>query len=226
VVASPESGSYNLVAVMKSNKLKGYEKEPGSLYTHDRVLTLPNILTLARIALTVPFLILINRAWFGWALLIFFIASVTDFIDGYIARRFNQQSSFGRLIDPLADKLLTTASFIVMAIPNGNFPTIPIWLAVAVVGRDVVILLGSLVVYMLTRYKQFKPTALGKVNTFLELGLIVVFLAFNHFDFWQVLLPLCYAIVITSVVASGGEYIYQGVKIMKGGARGNTVGIS
>jgi cardiolipin synthase len=226
VVASVESGSYNLVAAMKSNKLKGYEKQPGRPYTGDRVLTLPNILTLARIALTVPFLIFINRAWFGWALLIFFIASVTDFIDGYIARRFNQQSSFGRLMDPLADKLLTTASFIVMAIPNGNFPTIPLWLAVAVVGRDVVILLGSLVVYMLTRYKQFKPTVLGKVNTFLELGLIVVFLAFNHFDFWQVLLPLCYAIVITSVVASGAEYVYQGVKIMKDGARGNTVGIS
>ncbi len=211
---------------MKSIKTKGYAGEPAMAPAGERLLTLPNILTLSRIALTVPFLIFINRAWFGSALLIFFIASVTDFVDGYIARRFNQQSSFGRLLDPLADKLLTTASFIVMAIPNGNFPQIPLWLAVAVVGRDVVILLGSLAVYMLTGYKQFKPTLLGKVNTFLELGLIVVFLAFNHFDFWQVLLPLCYAIVITSVVASGAEYVYQGVKIMKGRAESRTAGIS
>lgn len=211
---------------MKSIKPKVYAGEPPGASARDRVLTLPNLLTMSRIALTVPFLIYINRGRFGAALLVFFIASVTDFVDGYVARKFNQQSTFGRLIDPLADKLLTTASFIVMAVPSGNFPNIPLWLAVAVVGRDVVILLGSLAVYLLTRYKQFKPTVLGKVNTFLELGLIVVFLAFNHFDFWQVLLPLCYAIVITSVVASGAEYLYQGVKILRAHGHRNAAGIS
>lgn len=176
--------------------------------------TAANLLTIFRIALTLPFLYLIKEGRFGLALLIFFIASVTDFADGYVARRFNQQSDLGRFLDPLADKLLTTASFIVMALPHKNFPSIPVWLAVAVVGRDVIILVGSLAVYSLAGFKEFKPTLLGKVNTFLELGLIVVFLAFYTTGQLIFLLPLCYGIVISSVVLSGGEYVMQGINIL------------
>jgi len=163
-----------------------------------------------------PFLYLIKEGRFGFALLVFFVASVTDFADGYVARKFNQQSSLGRLLDPLADKLLTTASFIVMALPHVGFPSIPVWLAVSVVARDLVILLGSVAVYLATGFKEFKPTLLGKVNTFLELGLIVVFLAFYTTGELIFLLPLCYAIVITSVVLSGFEYVIQGIAILVG----------
>jgi cardiolipin synthase len=180
-----------------------------------KVWTIANLLTFLRIALMVPFLYLIKQGGFGRALLIFFIASVTDFADGYVARRFNQQSALGRFLDPLADKMLTTASFIVMALPHNGFPSIPLWLAIAVVGRDVVILAGSLVVYITIKFKDFKPTVMGKVNTFLELGLIVVFLAFHHFEVLRFLLPLCYAIVITSVAVSGIEYVAQGIRIMR-----------
>lgn len=179
------------------------------------VWTVANLLTILRIMLMVPFLYLIKEGAFGSALLVFFIASVTDFADGYVARRFNQQSALGRFLDPLADKLLTTASFVVMALPREGFPSIPVWLAVAVVARDVVILTGSMVVYLATKFKDFKPTVLGKVNTFLELGLIVVFLAFHHFEVLRFLLPLCYGIVITSVGVSGVEYIVQGIRILK-----------
>lgn len=179
-----------------------------------RLWTAANLLTFFRIALTLPFLYLIKEGRFGFALLVFFVASVTDFADGYVARKFNQQSWLGRFLDPLADKLLTTASFIVMALPHEGFPSIPVWLAVAVVARDVIILLGSLVVYFFTGFKEFKPTLLGKVNTFLELGLIVVFLAFYTSGQLIFLLPLCYAIVITSVVASGSEYLKQGIIIL------------
>jgi Phosphatidylglycerophosphate synthase len=179
------------------------------------VWTIANLLTFLRIALMVPFLYLIKEGNFGLALLVFFIASVTDFADGYVARRFNQQSALGRFLDPLADKLLTTASFIVMALPHKGFPSIPVWLAVVVVGRDVVILAGSLVVYLTTKFKDFKPTLLGKINTFLELGLIVVFLAFHHFEVLRFLLPLCYGIVIASVAVSGVEYVAQGIRILR-----------
>ncbi|HKS39993.1 MAG TPA: CDP-alcohol phosphatidyltransferase family protein [Blastocatellia bacterium] len=183
--------------------------------TTSKVWTVANLLTFLRIALMIPFLYLIKEGGFGRALLIFFIASLTDFADGYVARRFNQQSALGRFLDPLADKLLTTASFIVMALPHEGFPSIPVWLAIAVVARDVIILIGSLVVYLTTKFKDFKPTVLGKVNTFLELGMIVVFLAFHHFEVLRFLLPLCYGIVITSVVVSGVEYIVQGIRILK-----------
>jgi cardiolipin synthase (CMP-forming) len=188
----------------------------GSKARGSKLWTAANLITLFRIALTLPFLYLIREGHFGFALLVFFIASVSDFADGYVARKFNQQSPLGRFLDPLADKLLTTASFIVMALPHTGFPSIPVWLAVSVIARDLVILLGSLTVYLATGFKEFKPTFLGKVNTFLELGLIVVFLAFHTTGQLIFLLPLCYAIVITSVIVSGIEYMIQGVVILLG----------
>lgn len=182
--------------------------------------TLANGLTLLRIVLLVPFLYWIKEGRFGLAVIVFFIAGITDFFDGYVARRFNQQSALGRFLDPAADKLLTTASYVVMALPRAGFEPIPVWLAAAVIGRDLVILLGSLVVYLLTRYKGFRPTMLGKVNTFLEIGLIFWFIIFNHFDVMKYdvvkfLLPIMYGLVITSVVASGIEYVWMGARLLR-----------
>ena len=177
--------------------------------------TLANLLTLLRIALLAPFLYWVKEGRFGLAVIIFFIAGLTDFFDGYVARRFNQQSAFGRFLDPAADKLLTTASYIVMALPRAGFEPIPLWLVAAVIGRDIFILFGSLVVYLLTRYKGFKPTMLGKVNTFLEIGLIFWFIIFNHFDVMKFLLPIMYGLVITSVIASAIEYVWMGARILR-----------
>jgi cardiolipin synthase len=177
-------------------------------------LNFANLLTIFRILLIAPFLYFINQGRFGTALLLFFIASLTDFFDGFVARKFNQQSKLGQMLDPLADKILTTASFIVMALPHPNFPSIPVWLAVAVIGRDAVILLGSWIVYAMTKFKEFKPTTSGKVNTFLELGLIVWFLWFNWMDRFTIILPLCYFIVLGSVLVSGASYLVQGVQII------------
>ncbi|HXG93535.1 MAG TPA: CDP-alcohol phosphatidyltransferase family protein [Blastocatellia bacterium] len=179
------------------------------------VWTLANLLTAFRILLTAPFLYFINQGRFASALLIFFIASVTDFFDGYAARRFNQHSPLGRLLDPLADKLLTTAGFIVMALPHGEFEPLPMWLAIAVVGRDAIILAGSAIVFLLTRFREFKPTLLGKVNTFLELGMIVVYLTFNTTGELMYLLPYCYAVVFASVALSGLEYAVEGILIVR-----------
>ena len=135
--------------------------------------------------------------------------------DGFIARRFKQQSRLGRFLDPIADKLLTTTGFVVMAIPRAEFPSIPVWLAVAVVGRDVIIVLGSLIVFLLTRFKDFKPTLLGKINTLVELGLIVWFLVFHTTGRLIFLLPFLYAIVIASLIISGCEYLIQGFSILR-----------
>jgi len=177
--------------------------------------TFANLLTALRIGLIAPFLYLAHTGRFGLALAIFFIASLSDFADGYVARKFNQQSYLGQILDPLADKLLVTASFIVMAIPHRGFPSIPVWLALVVVLRDIVILIGSLTVYLATGFKEFKPTLSGKVNTFLELGLIVVFLAFHSLGVLLFLLPLCYGMVLVSVLISGAEYVIVGIRILK-----------
>ena len=182
----------------------------------ENAFNLANLLTLFRILIIPLFLYWVAQGRFGAALLLFFIASVSDFFDGYVARKFNQQTKLGQTLDPAADKILTTASFIVMALPHADFPSIPVWLAVAVIARDVIILIGSLMVYRLTKFKDFKPTTAGKVNTFLELGLIVWFLWFNWMGRFTAILPLCYLIVFGSVMVSGASYLVQGAQIIRG----------
>ena len=177
--------------------------------------TVPNLLTLFRILLTIPFLYFVNEGRFGIALAVFFLASLTDFADGFLARRLKQQSSLGRFLDPLADKLLITAAFVVMAVPHAEFASIPLWLAIVVVGRDVVIVLGALVVYSITKFKEFTPTLLGKINTFTELGLIVWFLVFHTTGRLIFLLPFLYVIVAASVALSGTEYLIRGANILR-----------
>jgi len=177
--------------------------------------TTANILTLLRILLILPFMYLVRQGRFGVALAVFFLASLTDIADGYVARTFRQQSHLGRVLDPLADKLLTTAAFVVMAIPRAGFPSIPIWLAIAAVTRDLVIVLGSLVVYLVTGFKEFTPSLLGKVNTFLELGLITCFLIFHTTERLTSLLPYLYVVVMAGIILSGTEYVIRGLTILK-----------
>src|SRR5690349_13704956 len=95
------------------------------------VWTLANMLTMLRIALLVPFLYTIKVGSFGLAVIIFFIAGITDFFDGFVARRFHQQSPLGRFLDPAADKLLTTASYIVMALPRAVGEPLPLWMTIS-----------------------------------------------------------------------------------------------
>lgn len=179
--------------------------------------TLANLLTCLRIALTIPFLFLVSQGRFGLALGVFFVASLTDFADGYVARHYRQQSHLGRFLDPLADKLLTTAAFVVMAIPHSDFASIPFWLAAVVVARDVLIALGALLVYRLTGFREFRPTFLGKLNTFVELGLIVWFLVFHTTGHLTFLLPPMYGVVLVSVLLSGAEYLIHGLRILRKG---------
>jgi len=165
---------------------------------------------------------MIDSGRYGTALGIFFVASLTDFADGYAARKLGQHTELGRLLDPLADKALMTCAYIVMAIHHNGLPSIPIWLAAAVIGRDFLIVAGSLFVYVLTRYKDFRPSMISKVNTFIELGLIVYFLSVNasrSLSVLRVLEPVCYGIVLASTVASGVPYAIRGVRILQSHGR-------
>jgi cardiolipin synthase len=183
--------------------------------------TTANIITAARILLAAPFVYLVLEGKPRLALMVFFAASVTDFMDGYVARRFRQQTSLGRLLDPLADKLLTTVAFVALAVPHKGFASIPIWLTVAVVSRDLFILLGSLIVYLMTGFTGFKPILLGKINTFLELGLIVIFLAIE--ETYTFILSAAYLIVMVSVVVSGTGYAIEGASLLRSHRRSHQV---
>lgn len=177
-----------------------------------------NLITVTRIALIPPFIYAVARGEYGAALIVFAIASLTDYLDGYVARRFNQNTSLGRLLDPAADKLLATTAFATMAIGPEGLPSIPIWLAAAVVIRDLIIVIGSLAIYLRTGFTRFEPLAIGKLNTFLELGLMVFFLAVNITDRLarlRLLLPHLYLVVMASVAASGASYVSVGIRILR-----------
>src|SRR5262249_791208 len=134
---------------------------------------------------------------------------------GYLARRHHQFSRLGRFLDPAADKVLTTASYLALATARSNSPSIPLWLAVAVVGRDLVILLGALALYLVRGYRDFKPTVAGKFNSFIGLGLILVFLAFHWTGALIFLLPICYLITFLTILISGFGYILQGWRVLR-----------
>lgn len=132
---------------------------------------IPNVLTLMRLLLVLPFLICLFHQQFEYAFYIFLIAGVTDALDGWLARGFSWQSDVGKLIDPMADKLLIVASFISLAILH----IIPVWLVMLIFARDLTISLGVVAWYILIPKKpDLKPTYISKVNTVLQLLLVML----------------------------------------------------
>ena len=136
------------------------------------MLNLPNFLTLIRI-LTIPFfLVFLAYHRYSEALAVFIFGGVTDFLDGLAARWMNQQTALGAYLDPVADKLLVFASFVMLGMIDG----IPMWLAIVVVSRDALILSGYAVIYLLIEerfHACFSPSQGGLLSLLRERGRIV-----------------------------------------------------
>src|ERR1044072_6753131 len=141
-----------------------------------RVITIPNLLTLVRMALIPVFVGALYYQRFGWALAVFVTAGVTDGLDGLFARRFNQYSQLGQILDPIADKLLLVTSFITLSMPSIMAPEalvqphprplpVPLRVADAGISRDVFIVVGAATINVVTGFRGFKPSWLGKANT-------------------------------------------------------------
>lgn len=132
---------------------------------------IPNALTLARLVLIAPFLVFIYQHAYISAFYTFILAGFTDGLDGWLARTFQWQSSFGSFVDPVADKLLIASSFISLAIIG----SIPWWLVVLVFLRDITISIAVLGWYWLIQHEpDFKPSYLSKINTVLQLALVTL----------------------------------------------------
>ncbi len=187
----------------------------------NNILTIPNLLTFLRMALIPVFASLLFYGYFGWALFVFFFAGISDGIDGFVARRFNQQSELGTILDPIADKLLMTAAFIILTLPhvlpadNKHFP-VPFWVTAAVIGRDVLIVTVALAIFIITDFRGFKPSFLGKASTFVQITAIVVILfAAVYPNLSGYYLPTIYFTVALFAFLSGLHYIYFVAKLMK-----------
>jgi cardiolipin synthase len=182
------------------------------------ILTIPNLLTFLRMALIPVFASLLFYGYSGWGLLVFIIAGVSDGVDGFVARRFNQQTELGTIIDPIADKLLMTVAFIVLALPNVLHPTrflpVPFWVTAAVIGRDVLIVTVAGAINIMTGFHGFKPSWLGKLSTFVQVVAVALILlaAFLDYSFY---LPTVYFIVVLLAFASGIHYIFHIARLMR-----------
>jgi len=171
-------------------------------------LTIPNLLTLLRILLIPVFVWAILDLNFTLALIVFFIAGISDGFDGFLARRLNQQSQLGQWLDPIADKLLLTITCLVLTLPDKGYQPLPLWLTVSIIIRDVGILIVALTIRHLTGFSDFKPSIPGKLNTVILLVTVLAFLITNSAGRYTEYLIILYWIGLVMTIFSGLHYIY------------------
>jgi cardiolipin synthase len=170
----------------------------------NRILTVPNQLTFLRLAFLPFFIIAIKYDRYDWALGILVLAGVSDGLDGLLARGLNQRTPLGAYLDPIADKLLLSSSYFVLALKG----KIGWWLAILVLGRDVLILVACAVILLTVGYRSFPPSIWGKATTFFEISLVtlVLLLAVWENQPLRLLRETCAYCVAAFVMISGIHY--------------------
>lgn len=176
-------------------------------------MNLPNILTISRIFFVPVLIIFLINDMAMHALFIFVYAGISDALDGFIARYFNQKTLLGAFLDPLADKLLITASYITLAI----LEKIPGWISVIVISRDVLILSGILTLYMWDVSFEIRPSFVSKCTTMVQL--VTVFLVLIHvaLDIHLLEHSIDYFYILTAgfSIVSGFHYTYKGLNLLQ-----------
>ncbi|MBV6496754.1 MAG: CDP-alcohol phosphatidyltransferase family protein [Acidobacteria bacterium ACB1] len=190
-----------------------------------RILTVANVLTFLRMALIPIFAMLMVYGHEGWALIVFAGAGLSDGIDGFLARTLKQESELGTIIDPIADKLLMTTAFIILSIPAVFGPNpprhLPVepYVTIVVIGRDILIIAVAGAISLMTGFRGFKPSWLGKASTFVQVfGVIAILIAAVYPQLRGFYLPTVYVTVAFFAVVSGIHYIFQVAGLMKADA--------
>lgn len=174
-------------------------------------MNIPNSITIARILLVPLTIWLLISSAYEAAFLVFIVAGISDFVDGYIARRMKTQSALGAYLDPIADKALLVSNYATL----GVIKDIPVWLVLLVITRDIMIVGGVLLAWLVDRPLVMKPLLLSKLNTVVQIayvGFVLAVLALS----WQatILLELASLVVATTTILSGAQYLYAWVKHM------------
>ncbi|MDR2861362.1 MAG: CDP-alcohol phosphatidyltransferase family protein [Syntrophobacterales bacterium] len=173
-------------------------------------MNLPNAITLIRILLVPLMVIFLINGDYPEALIIFFICGITDALDGFLARVLHQKTSLGAYLDPIADKALLVTCFLTLAIERA----IPGWLAVIVISRDVIILSGICILFMMSIPFSIKPIMISKITTGLQILviLLVLFLKSMPFELDHTWLFTAYLLTASVTIISGFKYIAIGLK--------------
>jgi cardiolipin synthase len=201
------AGGENLSAV--PDRENGVMNEERS----SKIFTLPNILSFMRILLTPVFIwaMVQRRPWLAFG--IFLLAGATDALDGFTARHFRLKTNLGLWLDPMGDKILLTAAFVVLTFPRWSAPnTLPLWLTVICIGRDFLIALGALIFIGIRGRTHFKPSLLGKASTICEVMVLLVALVLNGLGKSLDIMGVFYILTATLTVLSGAHYVITGMK--------------
>jgi len=171
-----------------------------------------NRLTLTRIVLVPVFILTILYHHLNAAFVVFVIAAATDGLDGYIARTRNQKTQFGTVMDPIADKLLVGSAFVCFSLVTGlpEYIKMPVYVPLIVISRDVIILIGVVVTYLLAGKIDVKPTVLGKITTVFQMVTIIALLLQFIYSNWL------WNITVIFTVISGLDYIRIGAREING----------
>jgi cardiolipin synthase len=173
-------------------------------------MNLPNAITLIRVVLIPFFVDLMIYGYYRVALIIFVAACLTDGLDGMIARLTNSKTELGAFLDPMADKLLIVTSFVTLAI----LAKLPVWLVIIVVSRDIILALGSMVIYFTGNDLAIKPSMLGKMTTFLQFLVVTLTLVLVAYGIRLEFLKGILWATAGFTIASGFQYVVRGMKIM------------
>src|SRR5258705_1560242 len=191
-----------------------------------RIVTVPNLLTVFRMVLIPVFVSLLFYQRFVLALAVFILAGITAGLAVLLARRFDQRSQLGTILDPIADKLMLVTSFVVLSMrtvfpqPLPPHLPVPFWVTVAVISRDVFIVVGAAAINIVTGFRGFRPSFLGKVNTAVQIFAIpaISFAASVPFGTGYYL-PTIYFIVFAFSVLSGAHYVFFVPKLLNDESR-------
>ena len=178
------------------------------------MLWLPNFLSLLRL-IAAPFVVwLLYSGSFRTALLALLAAGASDWLDGYAARKLGASGQTGAIIDPLADKVL----LITVLVSMGLLGMVPGWLFLMVATRDIVIVVGALLLRLLRNRRKFLPSQLGKVSTFFQIVLALLALlhaAFPHITLVEWLMDTGVLLTAIFTLLSGIDYVRQGIQMAR-----------
>lgn len=194
-------------------------------------MTLPNQITIGRILLIPVFVLL--AVYYGesvasqepdeilrWsAIIVFLIAAISDGADGWLARHYHLRSPLGAILDPIADKGLMITAVITLSVSKWHF-SLPLWFPVLVIARDLIILLGCVLIRFLNGALEPRPSLIGKVTTFFQmLTIAVVLLQWSYYK------PIVWVTGIVTLI-SGIGYIFDGVHLLRVGGHDRPAGNS
>ena len=174
---------------------------------------LPDLITLIRLAAS-PFIAwLLMAARFQEALALVLLAGASDWLDGFAARRLRVSGKVGVILDPLADKVLLVTLFIVLAMVG----LVPRWLLILVIGRDIMIVVGALLLRLLRDVRRFVPSELGKVSTFFQIMLVLLILlrAACPYEFLSLLRTAAVVLAALFTTLSGIGYVGAGIRMAR-----------